>query len=114
MNDKEFRRLHRKDLIEIIYQYQCREQQLSAQNEALQAELLELRAKNSDADSLSDASLAMKDVFSAAQKAADQYLTEIKALHEKLFEKFSENIASPSLAQVSLINEVHSPTKTTA
>ena len=39
MTDKEFKRLKRSELIEIIYEYQKREQVLQSRVEALQAQL---------------------------------------------------------------------------
>lgn len=45
MTDKEFKRLKRSELIEIIYEYQKREQALQSRVEALQAQLDEKNLK---------------------------------------------------------------------
>ena len=82
MDDKEFRKLHREDLIEIIYQYQRREQRLTQENELLKNQLKEKAITIQEAGSIANAALALNGVFEAAQKAADQYLLSLKALHE--------------------------------
>lgn len=94
MNDKEFRKLRRKDLIEIIYQYQCREERLVRENEALHKELKDRRTKIQNAGSIAEASLCLNGVFEAAQKAADQYLMEIQSMHTALARLAEEKASS--------------------
>lgn len=95
MNDKEFRKLRRKDLIEIIYQYQCREEHLIQENEALHKKLQERQTKIQNAGSIAEASLCLSGVFEAAQKAADQYLMEIRSMHTALAQMAEEKTACP-------------------
>ena len=80
MVSKELRKLNRRELIDIIYQMKKNEQQMQEQIAALQAELEEKRIRLSQAGSIAEAALAVTNVFSAAQEAADLYLQEISSM----------------------------------
>ncbi len=80
MINKELRKLNRRELIDIIYQMKKTEQQMQEQIAALQAELEEKRLRLSRAGSIAEAALAVTNVFSAAQEAADLYLHEIACM----------------------------------
>ena len=82
MVSKELRKLNRRDLIDIIYQMKKNEQQMQEQIDALQAELEEKRFRLSQAGSIAEAALAVTNVFSAAQEAADVYLRQIASMKE--------------------------------
>lgn len=81
MTDKEFKRLNRAQLIEIIYQLQIKMDALSEENERLNAELVDKRLRIGRAGNIAAAALEMNDCLRNVQQAADQYLEEIKALH---------------------------------
>ena len=83
MTDKEFKRLSRAQLIEIIYQLQLQIDKLSEQTQKLERELADKRLRLSNAGNIADAALVINDCFRNAQNAADQYLNEIKMIHEK-------------------------------
>lgn len=83
MTDKEFKRLSRAQLIEIIYQLQLQIDSLNEQNEKLEAALADRRLRISEAGSIANAALAISSCFQSAQAAADQYLYEIKALRDE-------------------------------
>ena len=78
MDDKEFRKLRREDLIEIIYQYQRRDQKLTQENEMLRRQLEDRRIRLQKAGSIAEAAMALSGVFEAAQKAADLYLQSLQ------------------------------------
>ena len=80
MVSNELRKLNRRELIDIIYQMKKNEQQMQEQIAALQAELEEKRIRLSQAGSIAEAALAVTNVFSAAQEAADLYLQEISSM----------------------------------
>ena len=82
MDDKEFRKLRREDLIEIIYQYQRREQRLTQENETLKSQLKDRNLQMEKAGSIAQAALALNGVFEAAQQAADQYLQSVRFMAE--------------------------------
>lgn len=76
--ENNLKKLSRADLIEIIYRYQQIEKELTDENALLKKQLEDRRTKIETAGSIAEASLAIHDVFAAAQKAADQYVDEVK------------------------------------
>lgn len=78
MTDKEFKRLSRSQLIEIIYQLQIKQEELTAENEKLSKELEDRRIRVEKAGDIASASLEIHNVMQAAQDAADHYLEEMK------------------------------------
>ena len=83
MTDKEFKRLNRAQLIDIIYQFQLKIDTLTEQNQELARELADKRLRLSSAGNIAEAALKMNDCFRSAQNAAEQYLNEIKAIREE-------------------------------
>ena len=78
MTDKEFKRLNRSQLIEIIYQLQLRQEEMTAENERLSKELEDKRIRVDKAGNIADAALEINNVMQAAQSAAAQYLDEMR------------------------------------
>ena len=83
MTDKEFKRLSRPQLIEIIYQLQIQIDKLVEQNQSLERDLEDKRLRINNAGNLAEAVLEMNDCFRNAQNAAEQYLNEIKIMREE-------------------------------
>ncbi len=81
MAEKNIRKLRRSELIEIIYQLKKSEQNLQAQVQALQEQLLDKNLKIEKAGSIAEAALLLSDIFSSAQTAADTYVAEIRNRH---------------------------------
>ena len=80
MTDKEFQRLSRAQLIEIIYRLQLQVDELTEQKQALENALEDKRLRIHNAGNIADAALEINNCFLSAQNAAEQYLNEIKAL----------------------------------
>ena len=80
MTDKEFKRLNRAQLIEIIYQLQVKLDELSEENQRLVAALEDKRLRIGRAGNIAEAALEMNNCLRNVQQAADQYLEEIRAL----------------------------------
>jgi cell division septum initiation protein DivIVA len=78
MTDKEFKRLSRSQLIDIIYQLQVKQEELIADNERLSAALDDRRLRVNKVGNIAEAALEIHNVMQAAQDAADHYLEEIK------------------------------------
>ena len=78
MTDKEFKRLSRSQLIDIIYQLQLKQEELTADNERLTKELDDKRLRISKAGNIAEAALEIHNVMQAAQDAAAHYLEEIQ------------------------------------
>ena len=78
MTDKEFKLLSRSQLIDIIYQLQLKQEELTADNEKLSKALADRRLRVSKAGNIAEAALEIHNVMQAAQDAAEHYLEEIK------------------------------------
>ena len=78
MTDKEFKRLSRSQLIEIIYQLQLKQDELTADNEKLSKALADKRLRVSKAGNIAEAALEIHNVMQAAQDAAAHYVEEIQ------------------------------------
>lgn len=78
MTDKEFKRLSRSQLIDIIYQLQLKQDELNAANEKLTKELEDKRLRISKAGNMAEAALAIHNVMQTAQESADHYVEEVK------------------------------------
>ena len=91
MTDKEFKRLSRSQLIDIIYQLQIKHEELIQENQNLKEALEDKRTHLRQAGNIAEASLAIHNVMQAAQDAASQYLEEIRAMHAETKEKFLRN-----------------------
>ena len=87
MTDKEFKRLSRSQLIEIIYQFQLKQDELMAENERLANALEDKRLRIAQAGNIAEAALAVNNVMQSAQNAAQQYLDEIRTMYSELDEE---------------------------
>ena len=83
MTDKEFRRLKRADLIEIIYRLQENEDKYRETIDRMSKKLGEKLTKIEKAGSIADAAVSLSNVFEAAQDAAERYLQEVYRLREE-------------------------------
>lgn len=90
MTDKEFKRLSRADLVEIIYQLQENEEQMKKDNERLCELLADRQTKIEKAGSIAEATASLNDLFAAAQNTADDYLREIEEMHRKAKQELVE------------------------
>ena len=83
MTDKEFKRLSRAQLIDIIYQLQLELDKVNEEKQELESKLADKRLRLQSAGNIADAALEINDCFRSAQNAAEQYLNEIKAIREE-------------------------------
>jgi cell division septum initiation protein DivIVA len=102
MTDKEFKRLSRSQLIDVIYQFQLQVDKLTEQNRELERELADKRLRLSNAGNIADAALEINNCFRSAQNAAEQYLNEIKAIREET-ETERQRILEQARAEASAI-----------
>ena len=80
MTDKELRKLTRAELLEMLISQMKENERLQEQVEELAAQLEDRRIMLEEAGSIAEASLRLNGVFQAAEKAAQQYLDNIKRL----------------------------------
>ena len=83
MTDKEFKRLNRVQLIEIIYKLQLEVDALTKQNKSLENALEDKRLRINNAGNLAEAALEINNCFVSAQNAAEQYLNEIEEIRKE-------------------------------
>ena len=98
MTDKEFKRLSRSQLIDIIYQLQLKQDELTADNERLSKALDDKRLRVSKAGNIAEAALEIHNVMQAAQDAATHYFEEIQIRvdteYQRILEEAKDNAAA--------------------
>ena len=82
MNNKELKKLSRRELVDLIYLMKKNEQQMQEELDALQQAAQDKRIRLSNAGSIAEAAAGMTQIFSAAQTTADLYLQEIACMKE--------------------------------
>lgn len=83
MTDKEFKRLRRSDLLDIILELQKKNREQAERISTLEEQLSSRELKLEKAGSIAEAALAVNGVIEAAQAAADQYLEQLRLLYER-------------------------------
>ena len=83
MTDKEFKRLSRAQLIDIIYKFQLELDKVNEEKQELESKLADKRLRLQSAGNIAEAALEINDCFRSAQNAAEQYLNEIKTIREE-------------------------------
>lgn len=80
MNKKELKKVSRAELLEMLLEQRRRADALEAEVEGLKGQLEERTITIENAGSIAEASLALNDIFSEAQQAADVYLDNVRKL----------------------------------
>lgn len=93
MTDKEFKRLRRSDLIDIIYEYQKNEEKMAAEIKELKEKLEAQEMKISKAGSIAEAVVSLNDLFETAQRTADQYIQKLQEANRDTEKQRDEIIA---------------------
>ncbi|MDD4807603.1 MULTISPECIES: hypothetical protein [Caproicibacterium] len=114
MTDKELKKMKRTELLEVLVDLSeentsLRKQieRLEQQNAALQEKLQDREIHLQKAGSIAEASLQLNGVFEAAQKAADQYLENIRGLNQQ-----AERKAAPFQKKEGRRLEIHAENNT--
>ena len=105
MTDKEFKKLSRSQLIDIIYQLQLQIDKLNDEKEELSKELADKRLRLSSVGNIAEAALEINDCFRSAQNAAELYLNEIKAIREETESERLRILAQAREEAVAIISE---------
>lgn len=92
MTDKEVQKLKRSELLEIMLGLQNELDNKIEENKELQKKLEDRRITIENAGSIAKAALDINEVINAAQKAADVYLENIKAMHDEKESTFNDLI----------------------
>lgn len=78
MKDKELRRLHRRELLEIMLEQQKEIDRLQQELKICRAKLEDKEIILQETGSIAEAALRLNGVFEAAQKAIDQFTYNVK------------------------------------
>ena len=89
MTNKEFKRLKRADLIEIIYQMQENEERYKTAIARMREQLENRQIQIQNAGSIAEASLAICNVIQSTQDAANLYLEQIEAMRTQAAEELA-------------------------
>lgn len=84
MTDKELRRLSRVELLEMLLAQVEENERLKARLEEAERALEDRRLALSRAGSLAEASLQLNDVFAAADRAARQYVENVRVIGQNV------------------------------
>ena len=77
---KELRKLNRMELLEMLVELSEENEKLKAENDDIRAKLDDRAIQLGKTGNIAEASMKLNGVFDAAQRAADQYLENIKRL----------------------------------
>lgn len=80
MTDRELKRLSRAELLELLLEANRENERLRGQLKKAKDLLADKTVRIENAGSIAEASLALSGVFEAAQRAADQYLENVRRL----------------------------------
>lgn len=83
MENKELRKLNRKDLLEILLEQTKRIEELEVELEQTKNELNERKVSLKEVGSLAEASLVLSNIFASADETARIYMDNIKELARK-------------------------------
>lgn len=78
MTDKDLKKLRRVDLLEMLVALSKENEELKQKLKAANKELENRRIAINEAGSIAEAALKLNGIFEAAQRAADQYLDNIR------------------------------------
>lgn len=91
MTDRELRKLHREDLLQILINQQSQIDEYAAMVEDYEKRLKDRSVAIEESGSIAEAALKLNGVFEAAQQAADQYLEEARARAREQAEEIVKN-----------------------
>ena len=83
MTDKELKKLRRVELLELLLDQAIEMERLQKQLEQAQEVLACRQLQMKEAGSMADAALRLNDIFSSADRAAQDYLDSIRAMQER-------------------------------
>lgn len=83
LTEKELRKLNRQELLEVLLAQSKKIDRLQAKLQESEEKLKQRELTVEKAGSIADASLALNNVFADAQKAADQYLYNVRLMSER-------------------------------
>lgn len=83
MTDRELKKLHRRDLLELLIQQAEENEKLQSRVDLLSAQLQSRNINLSKAGSIAEAVVQVNEVFQRADKIAEEYLENVRLLCER-------------------------------
>ena len=80
LNAKELKRLSRLDLMELLLKEVRRNKELEARNAELEEKMKSREILLGESGNIAEAALKLSGIFEAAQKAADDYVANVKRM----------------------------------
>ena len=106
MNNKDLKRLSRRELVDIIYRMKQNEEKMQEQILDLENELRDKRIRITVAGSIAAAAADITDLFATAQKTADLYLSEIALMKEETEKACAEKLRAAGIDADALLSEI--------
>lgn len=92
MTDKQLHKLSRRELLEMLLEQSKEIDRLETQVQKLENALSDRDIELEKAGSIAEASLKLNGVFEAAQRAADQYLANIRRLNAETEAEYRQSV----------------------
>jgi glutathione S-transferase len=92
MGELKLRKLKRTQLLEMLLEEKKENDRLRERVTELEQKLADRRIELDEAGSIAEAALRLNRIFEAAQEAAQQYLDNVKDLHEHQEERITEKL----------------------
>ena len=92
MNDKELRKISRKDLLELMLAQAKRIEELEKELEKTQKSLVSKKILIKESGNLAEASLRLSGIFELAQKTAEEYIENTKENCKELEKKTQKEL----------------------
>lgn len=108
MDDKELRKLSRIELLQMLLEQSKENERLRQQVAKLREQLKSKEIEITDAGSIAEAALQLNGVFEAAQRAADQYLENIRRMTEETEQKCRLMEAETKKRCIAMVKEAKS------
>lgn len=98
LNEKDIKKLSRTDLLELLLEQAEENEKLRKELAKVQMQLAERKIVLDKCGSIAEASLQLSGIFATAQKAADEYLENVKQYSESREEVFARILAEANEA----------------
>lgn len=105
MISKEFRKLNRREMVDIIYQLKKNEQQLLERIDELENALAEKQTRLSEEGAIMDAVTSITQALSVAQTTTEQYLQQITKLKEETEKECARKLEAANESAAKIIAE---------
>ena len=104
---KEYKRLSRQELLELLIEESEKTEELERQIQAARDELASRELRIKDAGSIAEAALSLNGVFEAVQAACDQYVENVKKMSSRQDEINAEREEESKRRAAQILNDAN-------